>query len=232
MLVSDNNLATSSIFRHDYINFIINLIVAQPSKSNEMKINLSNLVLIVCLPVLFISCKNEPAPTPEIVVESLEPSAEDVIAHGEYLVGIMGCHDCHSPKRMGPNGPEIIPELMLSGFPSDRPIVKFDSELIKQGFAMLYPDLTGAAGPWGVSFSGNLTPHETGIGNWTEEQFKRALTQGKSKGLENGRTLLPPMPWQGFSIMKDEDVHAVYSYLKSIHPVENVVPAPVSPENM
>jgi len=194
--------------------------------------NRSSLTLIVFLPLLFLSCKNEPAPTADIVVETLEPSVEDVIAHGEYLVGIMGCHDCHSPKRMGENGPEIIPELMLSGYPSDRPVIKFDSKLIKEGFAMFYPDLTAAAGPWGVSFTGNLTPHETGIGNWTEDQFKRALTQGKSKGLENGRMLLPPMPWFNFTNMKDEDVHAVYSYLKSINPVENVVPAPVTPDNM
>ena len=197
-----------------------------------MKINLSNLALIALLPFLFLSCKNEPAPAVETIVEVIEPSAADVIAHGEYLVGIMGCHDCHSPKRMGEKGPEIIPELMLSGYPSERPIIKFDNPMIKEGFAMFYPDLTGAAGPWGVSFSGNLTPHETGIGNWSEAQFKRALTQGKSKGLENGRTLLPPMPWDGFAKLKDEDVHAIYSYLKSINPVENVVPAPVSPGDM
>jgi hypothetical protein len=201
-------------------------------KKMKAKMNRSSLTLIVFLPLLFLSCKNEPAPTADIVVETLEPSVEDVIAHGEYLVGIMGCHDCHSPKRMGENGPEIIPELMLSGYPSDRPVIKFDSKLIKEGFAMFYPDLTAAAGPWGVSFTGNLTPHETGIGNWTEDQFKRALTQGKSKGLENGRMLLPPMPWFNFTNMKDEDVHAVYSYLKSINPVENVVPAPVTPDNM
>jgi hypothetical protein len=198
----------------------------------KTKTHLLNMALIALLPLLILSCKKEPATAPEVVAESLEPSEEDVIAHGEYLVGIMGCHDCHSPKRMGERGPEIIPELMLSGYPSDRPVVKFDNELIKQGFPMLYPDLTGAAGPWGVSFAGNLTPHETGIGNWTEEQFKRAVTQGKLKGMENGRMLLPPMPWPGFSILKDEDVHAIYSYLKSINPVENVVPAPVSPENM
>ena len=94
----------------------------------KAKINLSNVVFIALLSVLVLSCKNEPTTAPEVVVESLEPSVEDVIAHGEYLVGIMGCHDCHSPKKMGPSGPEIIPELMLSGFPSDRPIVKFESE--------------------------------------------------------------------------------------------------------
>lgn len=175
------------------------------------------------------SCK-EKSYEPKETVGTVESTVvETDIERGEYLVQIMGCNDCHSPKRMGPMGPEIIPELMLSGYPSDRPIVDFNSPLLKQGFGMFYPDLTGAAGPWGISFAGNLTPDETGIGNWTEEQFKIALTQGKSKGLENGRPLLPPMPWFNYTNMKDEDVHAIFEYLKSIDPVSNVVPAPVPP---
>ncbi len=115
---------------------------------------------------------------------------------------------------MGANGPEIIPELTLSGFPSDRPIVKFDNKMIKDGFAIFYPDLTAAAG------------------NWTEEQFKKAITQGKFKGLDGGRELLPPMPWPAFASLKDDDVHAIFTYLKSIKPVKNVVPAPVTPGKM
>ncbi len=66
-----------------------------------MKPNLSNLALIALLPLLFLSCKNEPAPTAETVVQSLEPTVSEVVAHGEYLVEIMGCHDCHSPKKNG-----------------------------------------------------------------------------------------------------------------------------------
>ena len=137
--------------------------------------------------------------TPEI---SSMPANEDIVTRGKYLVTIMGCNDCHSPKKNGQNGPEVIPELMLSGFPADAPIVKMDSKLIKKGFAMLYPDMTAAAGPWGVSFAGNLTPDQTGIGNWTEEQFKKAVTQGKFKGLDGGRMLLPPMPWFDFAIFE------------------------------
>ena len=144
----------------------------------------------------------------------------------------MGCNDCHTPKRMGANGPELIPELLLSGYPSDRPVVKFDSKLLKEGFAMLYPDLTAGAGPWGVSFAGNLTPDETGIGNWTKEQFKKALTEGKYKGLDGGRMLLPTMPWVNYINMKDEDLSAIFAYLKSIKPVKNIVPAPITPDKM
>lgn len=161
-----------------------------------------------------------------------EPTPEEVVKQGEYLVEIMGCNDCHSPKKMGPQGPEIISELMLSGYPADRPIIAFKDSLIKQGFAQFYPDLTAAAGPWGVSFAGNLTPDETGLGDWTEEQFKRALTKGMYKGLEGGRMMLPPMPWQNYRNMKDEDIHAMFMYLKSIQPVSNIVPAHVPPDAM
>ncbi len=163
-------------------------------------------------------------------LESVKP--EDTIKRGEYLVKIAGCNDCHSPKRMGPNGPEIIPELLLSGYPAERPIIKFNNPLIKEGFGMFYPDLTAGAGPWGISFAGNLTPDETGIGSWTEEQFKKALTQGKFKGLENERMLLPPMPWPNFINMHDEDIHAMFMYLKSLKPVSNLVPTPISPDKM
>ena len=161
-----------------------------------------------------------------------KPNQQELISRGEYLVQIMGCNDCHSPKRMGPNGPELIPELMLSGYPASRPITKFNDPLISQGFAMFTPDLTAAIGPWGISFAGNITPHETGIGNWTEAQFKKALTEGKYKGLDKTRMMLPPMPWVNYTNMKDEDITAVFTYLKSIQPVDNVVPAPIAPDQL
>lgn len=159
-------------------------------------------------------------------------SEAEIVKTGEHLVGIMGCNDCHSPKRMGANGPEIIPELMLSGYPADRPLVKFDSKLLSEGFSMFYPDLTAAAGPWGVSFATNLTPDDTGLGNWTEAQFKKALTEGKFKGLDGSRMLLPPMPWTNYTRMTDDEVHAIYTYLKSVKPVSNMVPNPITPDKM
>ncbi len=159
-------------------------------------------------------------------------SPEDLVKRGEYLVTTMGCNDCHSPKKMGPNGPELIPELLLSGYPSDRPVVKFTEPMLKEGFGMFYPDLTAAAGPWGVSFAANLTPDPTGIGTWSEEQFKKALTQGKFKGLDGSRMLLPPMPWFNFTKLTDEDSKAIFAYLKSLKPVNNAVPAPIAPEDM
>jgi hypothetical protein len=55
------------------------------------------------------------------------------------------------------------------------------------------------------------------------------MKDGKYKGLENSRTLLPPMPWQGYSQMPDEDLKAIFAYLKSIKPVSNLVPMAIPP---
>ncbi|MFM2286337.1 MAG: hypothetical protein RLZZ543_1834 [Bacteroidota bacterium] len=178
--------------------------------------------------VMTMSCSQESkeAVTPKA------PTPEEVVKRGEYLVGIMGCNDCHSPKRMGTKGPENIPELLLSGFPGDSTIGKFDTKIIKDGYSVFYPGLTAAAGPWGVSFAANLTPDETGMGNWTEEQFKKAIKEGKYKGIDGTRPLLPPMPWVNYAQLSDEDAHAMFMYFKSIKPVKNIVPMPIAPDKM
>ena len=154
------------------------------------------------------------------------------VKRGEYLVSIIGCDDCHSPKRMGPNGPELIPELRLSGYPSSRPIQKADSNAVKKGWILMGGDLTSSVGPWGMSFAANLTSDMTGIGNWTEENFIRSLREGKYKGLENSRTLLPPMPWFHFRNMTDDDLKSIFAFLKTTKPVENVVPAAKQPADL
>lgn len=155
-------------------------------------------------------------------------SKDSLVNRGAYLVYTMLCDDCHSPKKMGPNGPEIIPELRLSGARQNTRLPQLDVADIKKGWTLFNEDFTSIAGAWGVSFAGNLTSDETGIGNWTEEQFKKAITQGKYKGLDNSRPLLPPMPWPQFSMLNDADVKAIYTYLKSTRPVRNVVPAPIA----
>ncbi|HMU44818.1 MAG TPA: c-type cytochrome [Chitinophagaceae bacterium] len=157
---------------------------------------------------------------------------EELIQRGSYLVTVGGCDDCHSPKIMGPNGPEIDMERRLSGFPSSRPIPTYNSELIKKGMIQFNEDLTSSAGPWGVSFSANLTSDPTGASSWPLENFKYALRHGKLKGLKESRDLLPPMPWFNFAKMTDEDLEAVYTYLKTIKPVQNIVPGPKSPDEV
>ncbi|MGE5382968.1 MAG: c-type cytochrome [Omnitrophica WOR_2 bacterium] len=165
-------------------------------------------------------------------VQTTEMSQADLVKKGEYLVTIGGCNDCHSPKKITEKGAEVIKETMLSGYPANRPILQPDKAALKKGFALMAMDMTQAVGPWGVSFAANLTPDPTGIGNWTEEQFMKALRQGKFKGMDNGRALLPPMPWYNYAKMTDDDIKAVFAYLKSIKPVSNVVPPPMAPNEI
>lgn len=185
------------------------------------------------LPVLFaapivalaIGCATPaPAPVPEA---TKGPTEAEVVERGKYLVQVMGCHDCHSPKLMGPQGPYPDPDRLLSGHPAGTQLPPVPKD--NAGWALLTMALTAAVGPWGTSFAANLTSDDSGIGTWTEDQFKRALKQGLYKGMEGSRMLLPPMPWQNFQNITDEDVHAIFSYLKSTKPVANVVPTPVPP---
>ena len=190
-------------------------------------------ILAVCIFfAALISVTNCTQKEKNVPVSTVEISKDSLIKKGEYLVTILGCNDCHSPKRMGAKGPEIIPELMLSGYPADRPFGNVTKGALADGWALFNADLTAGVGPWGASFAGNLTSDETGIGNWSLDQFNIALTQGKYKGLTSGRTLLPPMPWINYINMKSEDVKAIYTYLMSTKPVKNVVPAPITPDKL
>ena len=150
-----------------------------------------------------------------------------LIKRGEYLVNSIGCDDCHSPKKMGLQGPEVNMALRFSGYPSQRPLPPANEEAIKSGWALFGPDLTASIGPWGASFAANITSDATGIGNWTEAQFVKAIREGKSKGLDGTRPLLPPMPWQNFKKLNDEDLRSIYAYLKTTTPVKNIVPSPI-----
>ena len=87
---------------------------------------------------------------------------------------------------------------------------------------------TAFAGPWGVSFTANLTPdRETGLGNWTEQMFITAIRTGRHEG--KGRPILPPMPWPMLSNLNDDDLRGIFAYLQSLKPVRNRVPAPIDP---
>ena len=190
-----------------------------------MKKQLVQSLLVIIVIIAIFSCNGSNQNT-----EATKPVTKDsLVKRGEYLVRIMGCNDCHSSKNMGPNGPEIDVARRLSGYPSNRPLASFDTNVVKKGMILFDSDLTATAGPWGISFAANITSDSaTGIGKWTEEQFTRAITQGKYNGDANGRTILPPMPWQDFSILHDEDVKAIFAYLQSTKPVENKVPSPVA----
>ena len=172
--------------------------------------------------VLFIvSACNSPKQKEMASTADTEPI--DLVQRGEYLVASIGCNDCHSPKIMTPTGPAPDPNRLLSGHPSDEILPPYDAETAKS-YVLFNMNLTAAIGPWGTSYAANLTPDETGIGNWSEAQFLKAIKTGQWKGLPDTRQLLPPMPWQQYAHLPDGDVRAIYAYLNSIAPVNNVVP--------
>lgn len=157
--------------------------------------------------------------------KSVAMNEQEKIKRGAYLVNAIGCDDCHSPKKVTPEGFEIIPELRLSGFNAGMASPKPATDAVNQGWLLFGSDLTTAVGPWGQSFAANLTSDGTGIGNWKEEQFIKALREGKYKGLDNTRPLLPPMPWFVYKNLSDDDLKSIFAFLKSTRPVKNVVPA-------
>lgn len=153
-------------------------------------------------------------------------SQADMVKRGEYLVNTSGCHDCHTPWKMGPNGPEPDMTLALSGHPAGMQLPPPPQPVgpwIMAGSAAN----TAWAGPWGISYTANLTSDkETGVGGmYTEEQFIMTLREGKKQG--RGRMILPPMPWPAYGQMTDADLKALYAYLKTTKPIKNKVPEPI-----
>jgi mono/diheme cytochrome c family protein len=151
----------------------------------------------------------------------------DRVARGQYLVTIGGCNDCHTPWKVGENGPEPDMSRMLSGHPETvrmPPAPEAEGEWL----VSMAATNTAFAGPWGVSFAANLTPDEhTGLGAWNEEIFINTLRRGRHWG--QSRPLLPPMPWFNYGRMSDEDLKSVFAYLRSIPPRRNAVPLPIPP---
>lgn len=174
------------------------------------------------------------AKTETKVATQAETKVESPVERGKYLVTIAGCHDCHTPKIFGPGGqPTLDEKLLLAGHPEKEPYPSWTPADMKDrnAAALTNPMLTAWAGPWGVSFAANLTSDkETGIAEWSEENFIQAMRTGKHQGQPNGRDILPPMPWTNLKAMTDDDLKALWAYLKSIPAVKNQVPLLVPPK--
>ena len=149
-------------------------------------------------------------------------SNEGRVERGRYLVSIMDCTTCHTPLKMGPKGPEPDLARFLSGHPEQMgplPEASAQGPWLWAGAATN----TAFSGPWGVSYAANITPDQnTGLGIWTEEMFVKAIRTGRHMG--TSREILPPMPWPAFRNASDEDLKAIYAYLRSIKPIVNHVP--------
>lgn len=151
---------------------------------------------------------------------SAAPTAK-MIEHGRYLSIIGACNDCHSPKLDPQQHPD--PKRILSGRPQT---TMPPSASTKEIHASL--DLTAWAGPWGNSYGANLTPDaETGLGKrYTEASFIKTLRTGKKP---EGEDLLPPMPWELYKNFTDDDLRALYAYLRTLPPINNNVKSGAPP---
>ncbi|MCP2045400.1 c-type cytochrome [Pontibacter sp. HSC-36F09] len=191
---------------------------------------ISSLLLFAFLMLSTPILKHQPETSklPAGVTTALQQDQEK-IKLGEHLVLTSACHDCHTPKKMTDKGPVMDYDRALSGHPASLPPPDVNRKEIEQKNLVVTQTLTAWVGPWGISYAANLTSDATGIGNWTEKQFFTAIREGKYKGLENNRTLLPPMPWDMYRNMTDKELSAIFAYLKSTRPIKNVVPAPAPP---
>lgn len=117
---------------------------------------------------------------------------DDPVRYGEYLAGPVGhCIECHTPFVEG--HPDFANQLGAGGFPFK--------------------------GPWGVSVSRNITPApKGGLGNWSDEQIKTAITRGERP---DGSKLLPPMPFSYYQNISPADLDAIVAYLRSLKPIGN-----------
>ena len=150
------------------------------------------------------------------------------IERGAHLVRTMGCNDCHTPWQMGPRGPEPDMSRALTGHPGD--LVMPAPPKLPEGpwIGVTAATNTACAGPWGVSFTANLTPDpDNGLGRWTEDMFIATMRTGRHEG--KGRPLLPPMPYWMVGALGDDDIKSLFAYLQSLPPSKNKVPQPVDP---
>ena len=176
--------------------------------------------------VALVSAKAHPV-SPEPVAAA--PASSDArVERGAQLVRTMGCNDCHTPWKMGPRGPEPDMTRALTGHPED--LIMPPAPALPPGpwTWVAAGTNTAFAGPWGVSFTANLTPDpETGLGKWTEAMFIQTMKTGRHEG--KGRKILPPMPYPIIAALSDEDVKSLFAYLQSLPPVRNRVPQPIDP---
>ena len=188
---------------------------------------LISLLLSICVvgaTVLAIGATRIPQTPEKKSVQQLSVK-QDRVARGAYLVTIGGCNDCHTPLKMGPNGPEPDLSRMLSGHPESL-VMPAAPKPVGPWLWTAAETNTAFAGPWGISYARNLTPDEvSGIGIWTEEMFMKTIRSGRHWGV--GRPILPPMPWFNYAKASDEDLRSIYAYLRSIKPVRNEVPEAV-----
>ncbi|MEJ7929817.1 diheme cytochrome c-553 [Ramlibacter sp. AN1015] len=179
--------------------------------------------LVLCA-LMTLSC----APLAHASGSAGETTSVAQAARGKYLVDTAGCIDCHTPMKMGPKGPEPDMSRHLSGHPESLKMPP--PPALPEGPWLVISSATNTAfaGPWGVTYTANLTPDpQTGLGEWTERDFIQTFRTGRRMG--RGREILPPMPIPVYNNFSDDDLKAIFAHLKTLPPTSNRVPEPQPP---
>ena len=186
------------------------------TRKTTLAIGLSALAAVASIALV---AGQQPAnPYPPAKPQAMAPAGS--AARGAQLVMLGGCNDCHTPKLQ--NG-MLDKSRELSGHPQNAPLAP---DVV--GGVSTNMLLTAWRGPWGVSLTRNLTPDkETGIGGWTLADFKKTLRTGANP---KGEVLMPPMPIAELQNLPDQDLNAIYAYLRTIKPIHNMVGRPTPPK--
>lgn len=139
-------------------------------------------------------------PLPYPAAPVVAPPATDRVGYGRYLVtAMLDCHGCHSKSFMGMNA--MAPERSEGFLGGGNPMRDPRRQRI---------------------YSANLTPDATGLGAWSEADFRRAMKLGLRP---DRRPLRPPMPLR--PELTDDEVSAMWAYLRTVPTIVNAVPTPV-----
>lgn len=170
-----------------------------------------------------------PVATAQAAEESNYGGYKSQVEWGKHLVTIAGCNDCHTPKILTPQGPVDDTTRILSGHPASMPPPDVDRKQMESKGLVVTSTFTSWIGPWGITYSANLTPDKSGLGTWTEDQFIYAIKNSVSKGLPGSRPLLPPMSMMPVMHMSTDELKAVFAYLRTIKPINNISVQPTPP---
>jgi mono/diheme cytochrome c family protein len=136
---------------------------------------------------------------PEADAGYTQDMMRDPVKRGSYLVTIGHCMECHSPRERG------VSDYSKTG-------------LGKGGRRFSSKEVQGFPADWAGTTAPNITSHpEKGLGNWSDAEIKRAITEGISR---NGRKLQPPMDFTSYRGMTDDDLNAIVAYLRTVPPLE------------
>jgi mono/diheme cytochrome c family protein len=138
-------------------------------------------------------------PLPEFAVEkNVKPDPSDKVKYGEYLVIMASCGFCHTPQNK--DGSPDFSKGFAGGF-------VFKTPMFQVTVANITPDST------------------TGIGSWTEDAFVAKFRTNSSDEMvnKNPGKQQSVMPWAMYGKMKEEDLKAIYAYLRTVPPVKNKV---------